>query len=496
MAIVAVALLLTAGGLWTGRQLLQKNAAATGDMPRVAVMAFENLGGPEDEPFTAGITEEITGRLANISGLRVVSRTSAMRFTGREMSMADLGKALTADYILEGTVRTDRGAGGTGTARVTPQLVRVADDVRIWQQSYDAALSPGDIFRVQAEIAARVAAGMQVTLGPQDRVHIAGIATHDSAAYRLYHLGRFHWQKRDDESLERAEQYFREAIGRDSTFADAWAGLSTATLTRLISFRTDAGYADAKPAIDAARRAVQLDSLSATAHAALGYALLNAEWNWAGADSAFRRAIALDPEYGPAHYWYAQLWWLQERWSDALVEAREAIDVDPLSVIAHLALARTLRLLGRTDEWLAENDRCIELQPEYPIPYIDRAEYDATLNRVEEAARNVRSYLSNLYVGRTIDEQTVSAVTSAAAGRGDVSKIGRLLGRIGVAETPGQTARWFALSGARDSAFAYLQTAVSTRSLQLVTFVPHLGPLLGTDPRWADFRKSMKLQTP
>jgi tetratricopeptide (TPR) repeat protein len=409
------------------------------------------------------------------------------------MSMAELGKALTADYILEGTVRTDRGTGGIGTARVTPQLVRVADDVRIWQQSYDAALSPGDIFRVQAEIAARVAAGMRVTLGPQDRADIAGIATNDSAAYRLYHLGRFHWQKRDDESLGRAEQYFNEAIGRDSTFADAWAGLSTATLTRLISFSTHAGYADAKPAIDAARRAVQLDSLSATAHAALGYALMNAEWNWAGADSAFRKAIVLDPEYGPAHYWYAQLWWLRERWSDALVEAREAIDVDPLSVIAHLALARTLRLLGRTDEWLAENDRCIELQPEYPLPYIDLAEYEASRNREEEAARNVRNYLSYLYAGRTIDEQTVAAVSNAAAGRGKVSEIGRLLGRIGIVETPGQTARWFALSGARDSAFSYLQKAVSTRSLQLVTFVPHLGPLLGTDPRWADFRGSLKL---
>jgi tetratricopeptide (TPR) repeat protein len=334
---------------------------------------------------------------------------------------------------------------------------------------------------------------MRVTLGPRDRAQVAGVTTRDSAAYRLYQLGRFHWDKRDLESLLRAEQYFREAIGRDSTFADAHAGFSVATLTRLITYRNDAGYEEAKQSIAAARQAVRLDSLSATAYAGLGYALMNAEWNWVGADSAFRKSIALDPDYGPAHYWYAQLLWVERRLPEALVQAREAVAADPFSVIAHLAAARTLRLLGRTDEWLTENERVAELQPAYATPYVDLAEHQARLGRTNEAASNIRKFLSNLYADRTIDDQTVRDVVNAAAGRGDISRIGRLLDRIGVVETPAQTARWFALSGMPDSAFSYLQKAVSTRSIHLFTFIPHLESLLGTDPRWAELLGTMKL---
>ncbi len=151
----AIAVLI-AGAIWRQNRVAS-GGPTTAAAPRLAVLPFENLSTPDDEPFAAGITDEITSRLAEIRGLRVVSRTSAKRFKGRELSIAELGEALGADYILEGTVRTDRTAGGAGIARVTPQLIRVSDDVHVWQSRFDASLVPGDVFRVQADIARQVA---------------------------------------------------------------------------------------------------------------------------------------------------------------------------------------------------------------------------------------------------------------------------------------------------------------------------------------------------
>ena len=488
----AVAVLLVAGGLWL-QQRPTPGHSVHDEAPRLAVLPLENLGGADDEPFAAGISEEITSRLAEIGALRVVSRTSAKRFTGGQTSISEMGEALNADYILEGTVRTDRSEGGVGIARVTTQLIRVADDVHVWQDRFDASLVPGEIFRVQADIASQVAAAMNLTLREPERRRIARIVTRDSTAYRLYQLGRFHWEKRDAASLLRAREYFGEAIARDAGFAEAYAGLADATNAYVLLFEAEPARAAGASAITAARQAIALDSTLAAAHAALGFALTFFDWNWAEADSAFARAIALDPEYGPARYWFTQLLWVKGRPSEGLEQARQAIAVDPLSAVAHLAHARSLRLLGRTEEWVAALTRATELQPNLWVPYVDLAEYHAGNGRPDRAADEVRRFLATAYPEHSVDDQTVRALVTIMGGEGDAGNAVRRLQRAGIALQPGMAARWFALTGQSDSAFVRMRQAIEAHSPDVVTTAPFLQPLLVEDPRWPVLQRSIGL---
>jgi eukaryotic-like serine/threonine-protein kinase len=491
---IAVGLVLLAAGVWWQRNSASRQSTANAS-PRLAVLPLENMGGADDAPFAAGISEEITSRLAQIGSLRVVSRASAKLFSGKEKSVAEMGRALNADYILDGTVRTDRTAAGPGMARVTLQLIRVADDVNVWQDGFDASLVPGDIFRVQADIASRVAAALNLTLLEPERRQIERVATRDSTAYRLYQLGRFHWEKRDAESLLRARQYFGEAIARDSSFAEAYAGFADATNAYVLLFGTGSARVAGAPAIAAARRAITINGTLAAAHAALGFALTFFDWNYAAADSALTRAIELDPEYGPPRYWYTQLLWIENRPSDALDVASHGVAVDPLSGVAHLARSRTLRLLGRTDEAFAELMRAIELQPNLWVPYVDLAEYHAGRRDPERAADAVRKYLATAYPDYRVDDDDVRALVQILGGQrdGNPADLVRRLGRSGITLQPGTVARWFALTGQADSAFAYMQRAVEANSPEVGTALPFLRPILGTDARWASLERSVGL---
>jgi eukaryotic-like serine/threonine-protein kinase len=479
-------------GLWARSRFWGTGSPVAGT-PRIAVLPFENLGAADDEPFAAGITDEITSRLAEISGLRVVSRTSAKRFAKRDMSVAELGKALDTDYILEGTLRTERTLGRPASARVSPQLVRVSDDVQIWQQRFDASLTPGAIFGIQADIAERVAAELRVSLAQPERARIAKIATNDSAAYRLYQLGRFHWDKRDKESLLRAIRYFGEAVARDSLFVDAYTGLAAASLAHGLLFTPDSASDVTRTARDAARRAVTLDASSAAAQAGFGFSLMVAEWDWAGADSAFSRAIAIDPDYGPARYWYTQLLWLQGKFSEALEQAQRAVAVDPLSTVAYLAHAKSLRFVGRRDESIAALKRSVELQSTMYLSYQELAEAYAQMGREQEAQQAARGYLTSAFPGRAIDESLVGAMVKISGGRAVASEIGHALDPIGMRPPQSQAASWFAFSGHRDSAFARLRNVVRLHSLDLFSVIPIVEPFLRSDSRWLPFLSSVHL---
>ncbi len=228
-----------------------------------------------------------------------------------------------------------------------------------------------------------------------------------------------------------------------------------------------------------------LDSASAAAQAALGYVQMIAEWNWTAADSTFQRAIAIDGEYGPARYWYTQLLWVQGRYTQALAQAELAVAVDPLSAIAHLSHARSLRLLGRDEESMAALTRAIELQPTMYAAYADLAAHLARAGRSADAEHAVRQYL--LHSGHPTDSARVQEILAVYAGRGKAQRIGRMLDRPGSPTKHAAAARWFAIAGFRDSAFARLRAAVAVHSYEIYFIPPFLARLLADDPRWAPF---------
>ncbi len=484
--IAAAAVLMLAVGVaaWQARLRGAPTITTAAAAPRIAVLPFENLGGADDEVFAAGITDEITGRLADIRALRVVSRTSARRFARRDVAIAEVGRALNADYVLEGTVRTERIPGKPGIVRVTPQLIRVADDVNVWQKALDATLTPGDVFRIQAEIATAVASAMNVALLATERERVGRVATRDSAAWRLYQLGRFQWEKRSPESLVLAQQHFRAAIARDSLFAAAYAGLGDAMFVNvLLSSSYSEFRARADEAIAALRRAVAIDSTLAEGWAGLGYALTLGRFDRLGADSAFRRSIALDPGYAPARYWYSQLWRLHDNIPAAESEAREAVALDPLSAVAHIVLGNAYSSQGKRDAALAEYERAVELQPGYPQAHLYLAVEYGIRGQSARATAAARHFLTP-FMPAPVADSLASAMPRVLTGDGDPIQLAAQLTtwlRVGHHEI---AAMVYGTRGMRDSAFARLNAAVGERSGLVLPTLGYLRPSLSADPRW------------
>jgi serine/threonine protein kinase len=297
-------------------------------VPSVAVLPFVDLSPAKDqEYFCDGLAEELINALSGISGLRVVARTSAFSFKGQNLDVRTIGSKLGVTSVLEGSVRKqgDR-------LRITAQLINVADGYQLWSERFDC--DAGDVFAIQDEIAKTVAERLRVKLGS-----LPSAPTHDVEAYNLYLQGRFHWNKRTNESMHKALGLFEAAIARDPEFALAYAGVADSLL-----ILEDHGFIGHKDAIAKARSAVDkalsLDPDSAEALTGLGG--IHSELREFGlADRAFRRAIQLKPGYATAHHWYSTQMLLEVgNIDEAGREMLKARELDPLSLIINTDLAR------------------------------------------------------------------------------------------------------------------------------------------------------------
>ena len=484
VAVVVVGLALT---------VLRPNRSISRDeLPRIAVLPFENLGAPEDEFFADGITEEITSRLAKISGLRVVSRTSALRYKGGEVSVEEIGRELNVQYLLEGTIRTDRSAGGAGQARVTPQLIRVADDVHLWTEPYTAALKPGEIFLVQAAIAEQVAGALNVTLLEPERQAVAAASTEDAEAYEAYLFGRSELRKRTPEAVQHAVELFNRAIARDTNFAAAYSGLADAFAASGVSGYRIFGFSNAdafERAESAARRAIALDSMLAEGHASLGIVRLRGAWDWAEAERALKRAIALDPDYARAHIYYAAYLRDSGRVELAVEEGQRAVALDPLSSAHRATFGAALMAARRDDEAVVQLLKGVELEPANPTPhfnllriYIDRGLLDDAVREAEMLGFPTTFAEAMI---RALSGQTTPEVAAAVIGHAE---------QASPLITPLAAAGAYAKAGLTDSAFARLDAALRVREGQ-VTSIMSISWFDGlrSDPRYTDLLRRMGL---
>ncbi len=460
----------------------------------LAVLPFENIGAPENEYFADGITEEMTSRLAEISALSVTSRTSTLQYKGTTRSLREIGTELGVEYVLEGTVRTDRSPDGTGQVRVTPQLIRVSDDSHLWTDRYTASLAPGEIFAVQAQIAERVATALDVTLLGSERAALREVLTTDPEAHDAYLLGRFHWNKRGAENLKRAAGHFGRAIERDPDFAEAHIGL--ADTYALFPYYAVPGVTRAEAyaqAESAARRAIALDSTLAAAYASLGNILTYGAWDWEGAEREFARAIALDPDYAVARYWYAELLIILGRTTEAIEQAKYAIAYDPAALMAGHLLASTLWREGRLDEAIVRQRAALELEPGFVFGhsllgfvYAEKRQFDTAIREFELA-------------GAPLDLATavIDALRDTTARARAVAVISRYerQGAGDAVTDPAVFAQWYLMVGAVDSAFARLEDAYQIRSETLIFDLraPNFEPVR-SDPRYADLLRRLRLE--
>jgi len=359
------------GGALLGAMTLAIRAALPGDgrtaasgaspsHPVVAVLPFENIGGdPGNEYFSEGITDDIIAQLSKIGSLSVISRTSAMAYRGSEKSTREIGSELGAGALLRGSVRR---AGSR--VRVVVQLVDADTDANVWADSYDRDLQ--DVFAIQSDISERIARSLEATLSPETLGRIEAQPTEDLVAYELYLQGRFFWNKRTPADLERALGFFGQAVERDSTMALAWSGLADTWL--VFPFFTDSATATALPrARRAAERALALDPELGEAHTTLAYLLMLQDWAWAAADSAFGRAIALNPGYATAYKWYTDLLQVVGRRDDARAAIERALELDPLSPNVMTILGSWYWIAGRDREAGDWYERALALDAGFPL---------------------------------------------------------------------------------------------------------------------------------
>ncbi|HLX85318.1 MAG TPA: winged helix-turn-helix domain-containing protein [Terriglobales bacterium] len=328
----------------------------------VAVLPFANLSSDQDGEFFAdGITEEIINALAQIRNLRVVARTSAFSFKGKQVDLRTVGATLNARTLIEGSVRKsgDR-------VRIVAQLINAADGYHIWSERYDRELQ--DIFAVQDEIARTIADRLKVTLGPEKTETLVRSETKDLEAYQLYLKGRFHWNKRSADGLQKAIEYFQRAIGKDPGYAVAYAGLADAY--NLMSFRNVLPpHAVMPKAKAAATKALELDPKRAEPHVSLAYASFTYDRNWPTADEHFERARDLNPAYVMGHSFYPLYLSSQGRSEESISVAKLALELDPASAAVSHVSAVQLYLARFFDQAVEQCQQTLELDPTYQPAY-------------------------------------------------------------------------------------------------------------------------------
>lgn len=403
-AVLAVAAIALAGRAFVRRGAL----GGSGDVTRsVAVMPFVNASPDRDnEYFSDGVAEELLVALAKATPLRVASRSSSFAFKGKDAAARDVGRQLGVDAVIEGSVRK---AGER--LRITAQLTRVTDGVVLWSDSYDR--DARDVFAVQEELARSIVGAVAPRLASGGSVRPAGAAaslvahgTSDPEAYDLYLRGRYFFNRRTHDGFRRAAEYFAQAIGRDSGYARAWAGLADSYCIQS-NFGARSSSEVCPRSIEAAQRAIALDSTLAEAWASLGFVALFHEWNVPKARRLFRHAIELDSTYATAHLWLMQTEAAANDTAAGLQAIRRAVALEPLSLIMNSRLGTMLRRAGRDRESLAQLQRTAEMDPSYPDVHSQLAETYMAMRQPERAVAELQR----------IDDTTGIALAYAQAGR-------------------------------------------------------------------------------
>ena len=367
--VVISAGLLSAGLFFLGRYTApNENKIPNVPAKSIAVLPFENLSrDPDNAYFAEGIQDEILTRLAKVADLKVISHTSTQRYKSSPNDLPQIAKQLGVANILEGSVQKSQ-----DQVRVNVQLINAATDAHLWADSFDRKLI--DIFAVESEIAAKVADTLQAKLTGAEQHAISMQPTQNTEAYQLYLKGRYFWNKRTGPDLQKAIDYFKQAIEKDPSYALAYVGLGDSYI--LLSGFGAARPQDSFPLAEAAaKKALEIDDNLAEAHTTLGFSLCVHHLDFAGSIREFERAIALNPNYATAHHWFGDGPLLAVGQFDrAVAEGKRALELDPLSVIITADLGADYLVARRYDEAIEQFHKAIDLDPRFYYAHWNLAE--------------------------------------------------------------------------------------------------------------------------
>lgn len=381
--------------------LRRRRTSTSGRIRSVAVLPLENLSGdPGEDYFADGMTDALISSLAKIGALRVISRTSVMVYKGARKPLPVIAGELNVDAIVEGSVLR-----AAERVRVSAQLVHAATDRHLWSESYERDMT--DVLGLQSDVARAIAESIQLKLSPKQKARLKKkTAPLNPAAYEAYLKGRYHWNKRSGEGLERAIHYFQEAIGQDSKHAPAYTGLADSfALLGTVPYDAIPPREAMPKAKDAAVKALLVDETLAEAHASLAYILMSYDWDFEDAGKEFKRAFALNPGYATAHQWYALFLTVMGRTEEAIAEIKTAQNFDPLSVVINTTAALVYNFARQFDQAIEECQKVFEVYPEFPLAHFERGRAYEQKGMFEQALAEHQS-------ARTISGDTAQTVTA------------------------------------------------------------------------------------
>ena len=479
--VVIVGGAISIGLFFLGRYTVQRastNAVVTNKS--IAVLPFENLSDDKSNAYFAdGIQEEILTRLAKVADLRVIARTSTERYKSSPENLPQIAQQLGVAHILEGSVQK-----AAEKVRVSVQLINASTQAHLWAETYDRNLT--DIFAVESDIAKTIADTLQAKLSDPEQHAITARPTENAEAYQLYLKGRYFWNKRTGADLKTAIDYFHQAIGIDTNYALAYAGLADAY--GLLSGFGAASPKDSLPqAKAAAKKALELDNTLGEAHASLAQALFAHDFNFAEANREFRRAIELNPNYATAHQWYGQSGLAPlGQFEDAIAEMKRALELDPLSVIINADLGSVLCSARRYDAAIEQLRKTVEMDPRFYYAHWNLGQALEVKGLVDEASAEYEKAIA-------LDDDPLSPglLAHLYAKIGKKDKALQLLERL--RETSQRryvTPYIFAIIhlglGEKEQAMGFLEKTYEDRDGYNLAFIkvdPFLDPLRG-DPRF------------
>jgi TolB-like protein/DNA-binding winged helix-turn-helix (wHTH) protein/Tfp pilus assembly protein PilF len=458
--------------------------------PSISSLAVLPLDNPSNDPaqeyFADGMTEELINSLAKIEALKVISRTSAMTYKGvKNKPLPVIARELNVDAVVEGSVLQSG-----NRVRITVQLFEGKTDRQLWAQSYEENLR--DVLSLQGEVASAIAREIRVQLTPVEKQRLTKARPVDPEAYLAYSYGRYWWNKRAPEDIQKGIEYFQRAIAKDPSYAPAYAGLADA-YALLGSIGSDVlPPNEVMPkAKKAALEAVRLDDNLAEGHTSLAYVKLSYDWDLTAAEREFKRAINLNPGYATAHHWYAHYFLASSQPEKALAEVRRAVVLDPLSLSINVGLGWCLYHAHRYDEAIQQYRSTLDISPNFSLAhstlgmaYVQKRLYNEALAEFNKASTLPGSHtLARANIGRTY------ALTGRAA---EARQVLRELERSARQEyVPAMyVAAIYASLGASDQSMSWIEKAYEERSDYMIylSTEPSLDGLR-SDPRFQEFLK-------
>jgi TolB-like protein/DNA-binding winged helix-turn-helix (wHTH) protein/Tfp pilus assembly protein PilF len=439
----------------------------------IAVLPFaNNTGDPNTDYLSDGIPENLINSLSQLRGVKVIARSSTFKYRGAEIDLNDVSKTLGVQAILTGRV-TQRG----DNLSINVELMNASDQTQIWGEQYDRKLS--DLLAIQRDITREIVEKLKLQVEGEEK----GPARHyteNNEAYQLYLKGRFHWNKRTAEALNKAIEYFNEAIAKDPNFALAYAGLADCYVVPANRMAPKDAMPKAKTA---AIRALELDETLAEAHASLGRVFAAYDWDWKNAEKQYKRALALNPQYAIAHQWYGGYLSVMGRSNEAIAERKQALELEPLSLTINFELGLSYYYDRDYDQAIEQFQKTLELDQQFPaaLNFLPAA-YEQK-GMYSEAIAGFKKALPLSGGGEwTLSRAGLGHVYAITGKRPEAQTVLNELKRISREEylPPTSIALIYAGLDEKDQAFAELQKGYEQRAFQM--------QWIKLDPRWDSLR--------